>query len=507
MRFVFPSISFGGAEETYSKGDQARLLLDGFRLVDQDGPGELRWVAAEGVSTYAIYFDTINHSQHGSPELADIPGPAAQAEVSGPPQAGGIFHQVEGTNSAGLSLWTAPITEKILKTQTSPVSFDHLGLQAAKGESEALQLVVQSPTDQYLPVNVSDLIADAGMIPAPAVQAFRVDTVPLAQLSDEYGRPTDWPDPLTPLLPGEIVHFPAGTNQPLWFRVDVPVNTPAGDYHGQIQIGEATLPLTLTIWDFALPESAYLPFATGLDQATLLEAYGGTIGGTPQACADNLLAAIDATLATYHITPLPPDTPPTPGLIYSLAGYPQATAQSIKAETGTPIWWQFTPHDDPPFPNPAVIDRPGQEARILPWMAWLAQVDGLYYHQLADWDEDPWLTPFTNYLSNGDDYLFYPPNDPAFGYDPCTPASNRLIPSIRLELLREGLEDYALLQLLSDRTDSDDPSKAGDQLAESFITSRTLYQYWPGQIASTRVALADEIAAKRMSLFIPIFTR
>jgi hypothetical protein len=140
-------------------------------------------------------------------------------------------------------------------------------------------------------------------------------------------------------------------------------------------------------------------------------------------------------------------------------------------------------------------------------MAWLAQVDGLYYHQLADWDEDPWLTPFTNYLSNGDDYLFYPPNDPAFGYDPCTPASNRLIPSIRLELLREGLEDYALLQLLSDRTDSDDPSKAGDQLAESFITSRTLYQYWPGQIASTRVALADEIAAKRMSLFIPIFTR
>jgi hypothetical protein len=140
-------------------------------------------------------------------------------------------------------------------------------------------------------------------------------------------------------------------------------------------------------------------------------------------------------------------------------------------------------------------------------MAWLAQVDGIYYHQLVNWDETPWQTPFTNYLSNGDGYLFYPPNDPAFGFDPCTPESNRLIPSIRLELLREGLEDYALLQLLSDRTDSDDPVKASDQLAESFITSRTLYQYSPAQIASTRAELADDIAAKRMALFIPIFTR
>jgi hypothetical protein len=289
--------------------------------------------------------------------------------------------------------------------------------------------------------------------------------------------------------------------------VDVPLSTPAGDYRGQIQIGAATLPLALTVWGFSLPESAYLPFAAGLDQAVLLEAYGGTIGGVPQPCADDLLAAIDATLATYHLTALPPNTTPTPGLVYSLTGYPQATAQTLKAETGTPVWWQFTSYDHPPFPNPAVIDRPGQEARILPWMAWLAQVDGIYYHQLVNWDETPWQTPFTNYLSNGDGYLFYPPNDPAFGFDPCTPESNRLIPSIRLELLREGLEDYALLQLLSDRTDSDDPVKASDQLAESFITSRTLYQYSPAQIASTRAELADDIAAKRMALFIPIFTR
>ena len=430
-----------------------------------------------------------------------------QAEVSGPPEAGGIFYQVEGANSAGLSLWRAPITEKIFKSQTAPVSLSTLSLQAAKGESESLQLVVQSPTEQHLPVSISDLIADASMIPASAIQAFRVDTVPLTQLSDEYGRPIDWPDPLTPLLPGETVIFPAGTNQALWFRVDVPVHTPAGDYHGQIQIGTATLPLSLTVWNFSLPESAYLPFAAGLDQASLLETYGGTIGGVPQACANDLLAAIDATLATYHITALPPNTAPSTGQIYSLTSYPKTTAQFIKTETGAPIWWQFTSHDDPPFPNPAVIDRPGQEARILPWMAWLAQVNGLYYHQVVDWDGNPWQAPFANYLSNGDGFLFYPPNEPTFAYDPCTPESNRLIPSIRLELLREGLEDYALLQLLSDRTDSENPVMTSNQLAESFITSRTLYQYFPARIASTRAALAEEIAAKEMTFFIPIFTR
>jgi hypothetical protein len=134
-------------------------------------------------------------------------------------------------------------------------------------------------------------------------------------------------------------------------------------------------------------------------------------------------------------------------------------------------------------------------------------VDGLYYHQLADWDEDPWQMPFTNYLSNGDGTLFYPPKEPAFGFDPCAPESNRLIPSIRLELLREGLEDYALLQLLSDRTNAEDPAKASDQLAASFITSRTLYHYSPLRIASARSQLAEEITAKRMDVFIPLFAR
>lgn len=507
MRFIFPSGLVPGEANAYAAGDQVRLLLDGFRLVDQDGAGELRWMAEEGVDAYNIYFDTINHAGHDSPERAALTGVPAQAEISGPPEAGGVFHQIEGAARAGLTLWTAPTTEKILKTQNAPVTQSPLALQAAKGEAEALQIVVQSPTEQSLPVSVSNLTSEGGVIPAAAIQTYRVDYVTLTRLSDEYGRLTDWPDPLYPLLPGESVTFPAGVNQPLWFRVSVPADTPAGDYQGTITIGPATLPLTLTVWDFSLPEEMILPFAAGLNLNTLLEIYGGTLEGAPQPCYDELVTSIYDALAAYHITALPSGAAPSPGLVYSLAAYPQQEAQTAKAASGTPIWWQFTAQDTPPFPNPAALDRTGQEAQILPWMAWLDQVDGLYYQQLVDWEDDPWDTPFANYLSNGDGYLFYPPNDPGIGYDPCSPESNRLIPSIRLELLREGLEDYARLHLLGDPSAAGDKAGPSDLLAEQVVQSRTLYRHSPAQIASTRTLLAEEILAKGMDLYIPFFTR
>ena len=183
------------------------------------------------------------------------------------------------------------------------------------------------------------------------------------------------------------------------------------------------------------------------------------------------------------------------------------TAQAAKAQFGTPIWWQFTAYDDPPFANPAVLDRPGQEARILPWMAWFDDVDGLYYHQLADWDSDPWETPFTNYLSNGDGALFYPPKDGVIGSNPCDPASNRLIPSIRLELLREGLEDAAYLQLLNGNSGVDDLPKLSQLPMGQDIASRAITSQPPTLFAALRAELASEILAKSTTIFIPLFAR
>ncbi|MBG0771755.1 MAG: DUF4091 domain-containing protein [Anaerolineaceae bacterium] len=404
---------------------------------------------------------------------------------------------MSGAEPAGLTLWTAPVTEKILKGQAAPVTQNTLEIYAAKGEYEALQIIIQSPTDNHLPVSVSDLVSTADVIPASAVQIYRVDYVTLSRLSDQYGRLTDWPDPLYPILQGEEVSFPANENQPLWFRIEIPRDAVAGEYTGEISIGSATVPITLTVWNFSLAESAILPFTAGLDLDALLEAYGGTVQGEIQPCYANLIQAINQTLATYYITALPPETEPTPGQVYNLTNYPQVEARNAQLQSGETIWWSFSASDLPPFANPATIDRTGQDARILPWMAWADHIDGLYYHQLADWDVNPWESPFSNYTANGDGFLFYPPNDNTLGYDPCNPESNRLIPSIRLELLREGLEDYAYLRLLN--------GDASEQSADSLIQSRTLYQHIPTELTTLRSELASQIIANQKDFFIPFF--
>jgi hypothetical protein len=506
LRFLFQLDMFGDEINYYDSGDQITLWMDNFRLVDQDGGGEIRWNAEPGIGTYTIYFDTLNHTGHDTPTLGNFPPAETEAIPGGPAEAGGYFHQISGAETTDLDIWTAPTSEKILRGQAVPVNHSPLEIKAAKGEFEALQVIVHSPTDQALPVSISDLTLGEASIPASAVQIYRVDYVPLTRLSDEFGRLTEWPDPLYPILPGQPVTFPAGENQPLWFRIKIPEKTPAGQYSGEISIGAATIPFSLTVWDFNLPEQHTLPFTAGLDLATLVEAYGGSHQGDPQPCYENLVTAINHTLETYHITALPPETAPSPGLVYNLTDYPQVEAHDARLESGEPIWWSFTVYDRPPFANPAVMDRPGQDARILPWMAWANQVDGLYYHQLTDWDTDPWEEPFTNLLANGDGFLFYPPRGDSVGFDPCNPNSNRLIPSIRLELLREGLEDYAYLRLLNEKTSRTEPATPNNSQIDPFLSSRTLYQRVPTELDAQRASLANQIIAKQTEIFFPVFT-
>jgi hypothetical protein len=303
-----------------------------------------------------------------------------------------------------------------------------------------------------LTITVSDLKSSSAVIPASQVDLFRVDYIEITQLSDSFGRLGLWPDPLYPINPGEEVIFTAGENQPLWFRIEVPSTAQPGIYTGTIGIGPGKVPFSLTVWDFSLPSNPKLQSKIGFDWETVLETYGGTVNGVPQSCYEQLVESILNTFNDYRLTPAPAEDPGEPEnvLLYSLTDYEVAAAHAQQA-SGKWVWWEFTPFDMPPFANPAVIDRTGLDARILPWLAWLDEVDGLYYHQSTDWTPNPWSAVFSNSLSNGDGFLFYPPKDDTLAYNPCNPDSNRLIPSIRLELLREGMEDYAYLKLIDDQ--------------------------------------------------------
>ncbi len=178
----------------------------------------------------------------------------------------------------------------------------------------------------------------------------------------------------------------------------------------------------------------------------------------------------------------------------TISNYQVARAQDRQLNHGEEVWWYFLYGDRPPLPNPTVIDRPGIEARITPWLAWLERVDGLLYYSSTDWDPDPWQSPWTD-NGNGDGVLFYPPRDGTIAFDACSAQSNRLVPSIRWELLREGMEDYEYLRLLHGGDPQIGSSNQADTLAREFITSRTSFSRVPTDLYAARAALAGELDA------------
>jgi len=482
----------------YGEGDEFDLWLDNLHLVDQDGGGEIRWQAEADVDKYYIYFDILNHEGHALPETTSI-GVGNVKSMIGAVEAGGYFHQITDSTTEDMMVWRAPIEEKILRTHEAPVSFNPLKIQAARGELEAFQIVVNSPKTRKLSVGISDFFNGEAVIHADQVELFRVDYIEITHLSDFYGRLGFLPDPLYPISLKDPITFTAGENQPLWFRIRVPSDAEAGVYSGIINIGSAAVPITLEVWDFTFPQNINLYVEFGFEWETVLEAYGAIKSGVKHDCYDQVREAIQDTLDDYHITPRSEDRtePPEDVLVYTLTNYEVEIAHAQQLSSSKRVWWDFIYSDQPPFPNPAVIDRQGLDARILPWMAWLDRINGIAYDQAADWDPNPWSEVFSNDKNNGDGFFFYPPKDGTLGYDPCEKTSSRLVTSIRLELFREGLEDYGYLLLLNEGSPEIDIDNDSDAWARTFIGSRTAFLRIPGTIDAIRVQIADLLVPKQ----------
>lgn len=114
---------------------------------------------------------------------------------------------------------------------------------------------------------------------------------------------------------------------------------------------------------------------------------------------------------------------------------------------GEASWIYFLYGTRPPFFNPITLDHPGLEARLTGWFLWRYRLEGIAYYALNDWSTNPWTNP-SNGAQNGDVFMLYPPsvdNVPI----PYGSNGHRFVPSTRLELLRDGLEDYEYLWLLN----------------------------------------------------------
>ncbi len=173
-----------------------------------------------------------------------------------------------------------------------PTGLDTARIKSARNEWESFQVVVAAPSENITVAGaeMSELAGPKGAkIGQDNIRLYREEYVrvrrsspraelppglyadPLVPFVDPTtGKPIEprrrsqkrWGEPATVVghdmfaLPFEVYK---GQNQPIWVDVYVPKNTPAGEYRGTFRVSasdgiKAEVPVTLTVWDFSLPD-------------------------------------------------------------------------------------------------------------------------------------------------------------------------------------------------------------------------------------------------------------
>lgn len=118
-----------------------------------------------------------------------------------------------------------------------------------------------------------------------------------------------------------------------------------------------------------------------------------------------------------------------------------------------------------------LIDYHYMRVRSFLWHLWNNQIDGTEFWSMTRWvNGDPWNNPY-NYGRNGDGFLLYPTQDSLEG-----PVAS----SIRLELLREGIEDFEYLHMLKELLirAKQNGGNPGDIAAAEKVLGRTTEISW-----------------------------
>ncbi len=137
-------------------------------------------------------------------------------------------------------------------------------------------------------------------------------------------------------------------------------------------------------------------------------------------------------------------------------------------------WIYFLHGTKPPYFNPITLDHQGVEAKFAGWFLWKYRIRGLGYYSTNNWGKNPWTNP-SGYGQNGNKFLLYPPSKDNSNI---TYGSNghRFVPSIRFELIRDGLEDYEYLYTLAGNQQPQvNIPNAADTQADKIISGLTSY--------------------------------
>lgn len=130
------------------------------------------------------------------------------------------------------------------------------------------------------------------------------------------------------------------------------------------------------------------------------------------------------------------------------------------------------------WPN-YMIDAAAVSNRVMPWLAWKYGIKGELYYSMNEAysrKQDAWNNIYAH-GGNGDGTLFYPGRPRTIGGKNDIP-----IESIRLKLIREGLEDYEYLTLLGRRDGPD----AAAKLVAQLVTNAYTFDHDPAKLRELR---------------------
>jgi len=133
-----------------------------------------------------------------------------------------------------------------------------------------------------------------------------------------------------------------------------------------------------------------------------------------------------------------------------------------------------------------MIDMPGAANRVMQWLAWKFRMEGELYYSMNEaygQGNDPWVN-VRLFGGNGDGSLFYPGRPDRIGGKTDIP-----IESIRLKLIREGMEDYEYLALLA----GIEGRLAADQFADRIVKEPYLWESRPEVFLKARKELGDSL--------------
>ncbi len=154
--------------------------------------------------------------------------------------------------------------------------------------------------------------------------------------------------------------------------------------------------------------------------------------------------------------------------------YDPAISWDREKEHNEESWVYFLHGTRPPYFNPITLDHPGIESKFTGWFLWKYRIRGLAYYSLNNWNKNPWTDPL-NDNHNGDLFMLYPPSEDnnAISYGS---NNHRFVPSIRFELMRDSLEDYAYLYVLNNNNRPEvEQENPADSQVEKIITGLTAY--------------------------------